>query len=389
MSFGKSYDFIITGGGASGLSLLVRMAQDSWFDSKRILLIDQEPKDKNDRTWCFWEETPNIFEEIVFHRWDYLMFFAHDKVKELDIKPYQYKMIRGLDFYNYCYSIIKDKLNIEVKIDKVINIENLKGRCLVKTQNSIYSSTYVFNSIIFKQPEKSNKYHFLLQHFKGWIIETKVEVFDPKVAGFMDFRVPQEEGTTFVYVLPFTTTKALIEYTYFTKNILDSSIYDENLNHYINNYLDIHDFKIHEVEYGVIPMTNFPFPLNDGNIINMGTAGRFTKASSGFTFRFIQKNAEKIINDLKKGKFPVSQRTFRQKMFGFYDSTMLNVLQAKKTTGKEVFTQLFENCKAHHVLEFLDNEGAIFNDIKIMKSVPKALFTKAGIKEMMKNLLRK
>jgi hypothetical protein len=44
-------------------------------------------------------------------------------------------------------------------------------------------------------------------------------VFDPGVATFMDFRVPQEGGTCFVYVLPTDPRRALVEYTVFSPEV--------------------------------------------------------------------------------------------------------------------------------------------------------------------------
>ena len=40
------YDYIILGGGASGLMMAYRMVSDSYFDDKSILIIDQEKKRK-------------------------------------------------------------------------------------------------------------------------------------------------------------------------------------------------------------------------------------------------------------------------------------------------------------------------------------------------------
>ena len=57
-----------------------------------------------------------------------------------------------------------------------------------------------------KQPEK---YRYLLQHFVGWEIETKNDVFDPATVEFMDFRGPQHHEARFMYVLPFAPRKAL------------------------------------------------------------------------------------------------------------------------------------------------------------------------------------
>ena len=52
----KIYDYIICGAGASGLILASSMLDDKYFSNKKILLIEKENKNLNDRTWSFWEE---------------------------------------------------------------------------------------------------------------------------------------------------------------------------------------------------------------------------------------------------------------------------------------------------------------------------------------------
>jgi lycopene beta-cyclase len=64
----------------------------------------------------------------------------------------------------------------------------------------------------------------LLQHFKGWVIETAKPAFDPSQAIFMDFRVSQQNGTTFIYLMPTSSTTALVEYTLFTEKVLPQEI---------------------------------------------------------------------------------------------------------------------------------------------------------------------
>ena len=59
----------------------------------------------------------------------------------------------------------------------------------------------------------------------------------------MDFRVEQNKGTSFVYVLPITKNKALIEYTLFSENILQQHEYDASLENYIHSYLNIKNIQ--------------------------------------------------------------------------------------------------------------------------------------------------
>src|SRR5687767_2428332 len=106
MSSPHQYDYIIAGAGCAGLSLLVRMIESGVARDKKILLVDRDPKKKNDRTWCFWEKEPGFFEPLVYHRWQNLRFYNQGFQKQLDTAPYTYKLIRGIDFYQHCFSVI-------------------------------------------------------------------------------------------------------------------------------------------------------------------------------------------------------------------------------------------------------------------------------------------
>ena len=380
-------DYIITGAGCAGLSLLQRMMNHPYFNSKNILIIDKTEKNNNDRTWCFWEQQPGVFEDIVYHRWQQIDFYSDLFSARFDLLPYQYKMIRGIDLYSKVLNEIKNHPNIELIYDDVQSISNKENYAIVKTSNSEFKAHYVFNSIMFndwKQEALQQKdVYVLLQHFKGWLIETSENIFDERIATFMDFRVAQNNGATFVYVLPIAKNKALIEYTLFSKETLEQHEYDDALQDYIQSFLNIKKYTITHTEFGVIPMTNYAFSKGENNVINIGTAGSETKASSGYTFQFIQKNTAKIIDALTSNKHPLLKENVFAKRFNLYDSILLNVLANKKMNGDKLFAQLFKNNSPQTILKFLDNETNLAEELKIMKSVSLKTFLPAAIKEML------
>ena len=196
----------------------------------------------------------------------------------------------------------------------------------------------------------------------------------------MDFRVKQQHGTTFVYVIPFNSTSALIEYTLFTKELLQQNQYDAALKDYIHTFLGIDEYKIIEEEFGVIPMTNEKFSFA-GNGWQIGTAGGQTKASSGYTFQFIQKQSQQIVEYLIAGK-PLSLIPAAPKRFRFYDNTLLHILYHNKLPGDKIFTQLFKKNKPQQVLRFLDNESSLKEELKIISTLPAWPFLKAALKQL-------
>jgi lycopene beta-cyclase len=367
--------------GCAGLSLAVHMIHSGKFAGKKILLLDKHEKQENDRTWCFWETEPGLFESLVCKAWYKAWFYSNELSRPLALAPYTYKLIRGIDFYRYCLDLIRKQPNMEIKKGAIAGLGNGNGQAYVQMGEEKIFADYIFNSILFEKPVLAEKEFYLLQHFRGWIIETGKPVFNPGIATLMDFRVNQQEGTTFVYTMPFTPTKALVEYTVFSDKTLDKERYEEGLRKYIDQYIKPGNYNIKEEEAGIIPMTNHKFPAVDGRIVNIGTAGGQTKASSGYTFRFIQKHSARIVDSLVKKNNPFIALPAGGRRFRFYDSTLLYILQYNKVPGDHIFTRLFKKNKPQRLLRFLDNESSLIDEFRIISSLPALPFLKAAWKQ--------
>jgi len=378
----QSYDYVFLGAGCASLSIIMRMLENRQFADKKILLIDKAAKTQNDRTWCYWESGEGFFEGIIHKKWDTISFFSSDYSSDMTITPYQYKMIRGVDFYNYCFDKISAYPSVELVYGEVKSFSRSgnKFTLSIDGETKILDAGIVFNSIV--QPDRNEKKNIqLLQHFKGWVIETDNDTFNTEVATMMDFRVPQNKGTTFAYVLPFDKRTALVEYTLFTRELLSQAEYDAGLNLYIQGYLGLKNYRVTETEFGIIPMTSRRFYFEENEIYNIGTAGGQTKASSGYTFQFIQKQAQRIVDFLSKGKelsrLPLSSWRFR-----FYDNVLLHILYYNKLPGDSIFSRLFKSNEPQQVLKFLDNETSLAEELKIISTLPTMPFLKAALKQL-------
>ena len=360
------------------------MLQHPFFDDKKILVIDQSKKITNDRTWCFWEKEPGIFEPIIHHQWARVNFFSGRYSSILDLSPYQYKMIQGIDLYSYVKQASDTRINIEWRYEIVKSVNSNTDTATVELETESLTADYIFNSILFEQPKVPKGKYYLRQHFKGWVIETKEPHFDPALATFMDFRVSQKHGTTFIYLMPTSLTSALVEYTLFTESLLEKEEYENALREYISSYLHITDYTIIHEEFGVIPMTNMQFPSQEGRIIYTGIAGGQAKGSSGYVFQFIQKKAAQIIESLVTGNQLSLPVTWTDKKFHLYDSVLLNVLYNRKMNGDEIFSRIFQKNPPRRVLRFLDNESNLCEDLQIMRSVPSGIFLPAALQELIR-----
>lgn len=377
------YNFIVAGAGAAGLSLIIHLIDSGKFKDKTILLVDRAPKVENDRTWCFWEDSAGLFESIVYRRWSKLWFHSKAGRSALhDIAPYQYKMIRGVDFYNYCFDIIRAHGNITVEYGQADYFTSDDERASLTINGRVVTADYIFSSILPYDVTAGKHQYFLWQHFKGWFVQTTHNAFTPGEATLMDFRVEQDGDTRFVYVMPFSANEALIEYTGLSKARLSDEQYGQALRTYCTDVFRIGDFKILSSEFGMIPMTNFNFPESDGRVIYIGTAGGQTKASSGYTFKNIQKHSKFIAEALVDGREPLGFAASRK--FNFYDSIFLRILSEKDTPGAEIFAKLFETNKMTSVFKFLDNETALQEDLRLISKLPTVKFMKAAVSHLLK-----
>lgn len=375
------FDYIIIGNGLAGLQLALRMSSDAFFDEKRITLIDPSEKKNNDKTWSFWETEPSIWNDIAHKSWNKASVITSQKKINIELQPYSYKTIHAIDFYNHAKKTLSEKENIKFIVE---HVESVKEDDIIKvsTNKAIYTATHVFDSRI---PEtfsiNSKKYISIIQHFKGWVIKTENRAFDKDTITMMDYRLKDGEQTTFTYVLPFSETTALVEFTYFTSQIVDEDTYDAFIKTYIKDYLKIDNYSIIDTEKGQIPMTNFPFEkFNTKKITKIGTGGGWVKGSTGYSFKHTEKKVSKIIENIKANKVP-SNNLFKSR-FGFYDKVFLKVLKDENHKGEWIFQQFYDKNTIQTMFRFLDEESTFLEELKIMWSLLSWSFIKAFFKTL-------
>lgn len=374
-----TYDYIITGLGCAGLSLIYYLL-DSPLRDKKILLIDNSSKIENDRTWCYWAEKPLEIHPkntpLIF--WDSMNITEAKEAVLVNLQNLKYFHIKSSDFYKEVREKIKMFPNVSFLKDSVKEIESSKeGPVRVITSKSgIFRSKFLFNSIPISSSTNNSK--VLKQSFVGWKVSTEKECFNPSAVSLMHFVSGQESKTDFFYILPYNKNEALIEYTLYTKNGIEISMMEERLADYLKNELGVTTYDITFKESGSIPMTTTENPLHiHSNIIHLGTLAGCSKPSTGYTFYDIQKHCQSIIEELVKSGKVNSRKWIRKKRFGFYDNIILNIAVKWPAALPGVFRQMFSKNQANLVLKFLQEETSIWEEIKLLSRLKFSIFIKS------------
>ena len=351
----KEFDYIIIGGGCSGLSLAYELQINEKLKDKTLAIIEPRTEYKKDKTWSFWKVASHNFEDCIKKSWENFSINIPKRTSHLECKAYPYQSVDSGLFY--------EKINNKLKENK--NISFFKDISEINSKNS-----FIFNSV----PTIKKNHHNLWQHFCGVEIETQSNYFDDEIFNLMDFDCDQRESVHFFYTLPYSKNKALVETTWLSKmNDNSQKDYGAQIKYYIEKNLKIKNYKINYKEEGAIPLF-YPIYQKEKNKINIGTAGGMTRLSTGYTFlniqehsKYISKNIENISN---AKKFEISKK------YRFLDDIFLRVLDKNPEMMPDIFFKMFKS-SPKTVIKFLSNKSNSFEDLLIILKMPKWTFVKA------------
>ncbi|SMB93736.1 Lycopene beta and epsilon cyclase [Hymenobacter roseosalivarius DSM 11622] len=371
MSVQADFDYLIAGGGAAGLSFAYAVAQEPRLCDKRVLLLEPAAKDQNDRTWSFWADEPLPFDSIVAHEWQQLAFRSPGFEQVFPLSRHRYKMIRGLDFYQFVHAALAANPQFTLVRATVESLENLPPSGVVAhTSAGKFTARYAFDSRPPAMHKRPDKHRYLLQHFVGWEVETEQAVFDPETVEFMDFRGAQYQEPRFMYVLPFSPRRALVEYTLFSGELLPKAAYEAAIHDYLITTLSVRQYRIESEEVGAIPMTDHRLPARRGaNIINLGTRAGRAKPSTGYAFNRIQAHTARLVASLAATGAPPADLTGDQWQFRLFDTLLLDIMQRQGETTRDIFTELFQHNPVERIFDFLDERTSWVENFQVMNSV--------------------
>ncbi len=360
------FDLAIIGAGAAGLQLLYEYYQVPAHANAKVLVIDSG--DRTKKSWCFWAESGReSFPFLIEKSWPKITYRSSENITQTEtIGSMSYHFISSTNYYRYFFEqFIPQHSQITVVqgwVDELI--ESAEYVTINLREGGNYAANRVADSRIKASPCA------IQQHFWGKFIEFEKEILDDTAVTLMDFsqKQSQDQFTAFHYILPFDKKRALIETTVFSKSGYDQATYDDSWNEYMSANYPNQKYKILDTEVGTIPMClTTQKANNDSLIFPIGTAGGQVKASTGYAFTRMHRDAKhRVMNQVSK----------RSARFAFYDSILLHMIQSENHVIPKVMDQLFKKTSFGKILRFLDEKTSLWEEIVLFSRLNIPLFLK-------------
>lgn len=372
----QSYDYIVAGAGCAGLSFLW-YALDSPLREARILLVDRDLSAQPKKTWCFWGNDGLPFRHIAERSWDRMAVGFPDQWVEEPLDRNVYHCVRSEVYHQHVMERIQAHPNVTLLSAEITGLYDTAGGAVVEAGGQSYTASHVFQSCFVSPHDRAQPVRYpLRQHFGGWEIETATPTFNPDVVTLMDFDTAQHGATVFYYILPFTSTRALVEYTVFSPDPWDHSRYDAAIHRYIRELTDA-PYDVIRREYGVIPMEERPRHQRYGqHITSLGTVGGITKPTTGYTFQRVHHHTQRLVQTLLPDGRP-DPVSISSPRYRFYDLLLLRILHEHPRWGRPIFQRLFAHNSIDRVLSFIGEDTHLGQDMRIFSRLPYGPFLKA------------
>ena len=332
----------VLGAGCAALSLAAR---SNSFLFHQFTIIDPETHVSDDHIWGFWampwlDHVTSVTRK-TWHNWRII---GPDLMLNLSSETHPYCALSRHEWLTHCRQQAKD-----AGVSIVHSLDHLNPR-----------------QILDSRPPKSPP-GALLQHFLGYEITSSYDVFNPDTAILMDFRCDQSRGVHFIYYLPFTQRRALVESTLFSPSLVSEDFYDKAIKHYLANHLGCTDYTIERRERGVIPMASLQ--QHDSDLTGIGANGGAIRPSSGYAFSFIQKQIDQISSNAKPGK-PLRVKKPHSRFELLMDQIFLRVIRRQPALAPVIFTSLARYLNGDEFACFLSGEATAKIWLKVVFAMP-------------------
>jgi lycopene beta-cyclase len=190
----------------------------------------------------------------------------------------------------------------------------------------------------------------------------------------MDFSESTPSRILFLYLLPFSKNRALIEATVFGRETMSPEDLTPSLRSLLGKRLGGAGFSVMRSEHGILPMGRRLSPPHRGRgYVHAGLAAGGARPSTGYAFQRIQRWAHECTAAVAHGEAPLphaADPVIQRAM----DELFLRVLRARPDLAPGIFFSLFGNVEPRRIARFMSDRGRLSDYAAIIAALPPGPF---------------
>ena len=366
-------DLLILGGGAAGLSLARRLAEQG-TTAPRTLVLESRVDYADDRTWCFWMHPTAQLTHLVRRRWAKVSLASSTERVLVDCAEFPYALLPSGGFYQDSRECIarSERVRLAMGVAVLGAPRKVDGLWEVATSAGVQRARWIVDTRPSAPPAEGAA--VLWQSFLGQEIEAAGPVFDPTVAEIMHFTQGEAGQILFHYLLPLSPTRALLEVTAFSPKPVGPDGFRAELNRFIDRRLEGRRYQLRREEQGILPMgLPMPVPSADATYVRAGLMAGGARASSGYAFQRIQRWAERCAQSLAAGHGPqphAADGWILRRM----DALFLQVLCRRPELAPTLFLAMFSRVAPARLARFMSDQATLLDNLAVIAALPPGPF---------------
>lgn len=275
----ESFDYLLIGGGLQ--NTLIALAVLGQAPEARVCLVEQGPEVGGNHLWCFHggdlsEAGQALVDPLVIRRWDGYSVRFPELERRLSSA---YAAVSSERLARVVRDVFARHPRSELRFE--CRAEHVRAQEVVLSNGEVIRARVVIDA---RGPEAGVRAAVIgYQKFVGLELELDepTALTEPIV---MDATVPQQDGFRFVYTLPLSPSRVLVEDTYFSDDAaLDTAALRARALAYAQD-LGLRVARVLREETGVLPLPLAAVPPRAGSPLLAGYAGGWFHPTTGYSF---------------------------------------------------------------------------------------------------------